>query len=162
MILQMEREKFRLISGGKDKPLRGAEGLEPIVILESKIKENEIFSKGEVIGLIEQIAKAEGFKIDSLEVTREALNNENQLLVLDVSVKSKQLASSGWSSIKYVYMIKGEHGKGSTTTSVVVRVYNAKNGDTSQGGIVAEYLEGEWKITPGEISPKLELVTRDE
>ncbi|MDP1688547.1 MAG: hypothetical protein Q8L47_00215 [bacterium] len=59
-------------------------------------------------------------------------------------------------------MIKGEHGRGFTNTSVIMRVYNSGSAEKSAGGIVAEYLNGEWELNPGEISKKLEIVRPSE
>ncbi|MDP1688546.1 MAG: hypothetical protein Q8L47_00210 [bacterium] len=97
----MEREKFRLISGGKDKPLREVNGLASTTIEKSRIDESEVFSMGEVVGLIEQIAKQEGFKRDDLEITQEAYNTNNQLIVLRVMVNLKKSIAVGWGSIEY-------------------------------------------------------------
>lgn len=149
--------KPKIIEGGQSAPLPESKKFKKVIIENSVIKEQKIFEKTEIMGLIENIAKEEGFTADQLAITEEFYDKDNNLIGLIAVVKSSRAKGEGWGSIYYDYMIKGSYGKhgGSIETSIC-RIYGTvDNPDVAdQGGIVAKYKNGGWVLTPGVISDR--------
>lgn len=151
----MERPSLTLVNGGKDHEPARADGFKRVCVGRSEISEKKIFNKGEVLGLIEQIAKKEGIKIGDLEIHREYYDLDGNLVSLDIRVNKQGCQTKGWGCIEYSYVLAGNHPEcASSIISGVSRTY-ARKDDPDQfiaGGIVAEYLNNQWKLSPGVIS----------
>jgi len=148
--------KFTLISGGKDKPIAKKEDWQERVIKDSKIEEVRVFNEGEILGLVEQIAKKEGVAKKALELTDIIYDEDGNLIGLMVGVKPEVANLQGWGKISYDYMIKGVHrGCGFTDESMIARVYANKEDPNTwvAGGIVARFGNDKWSIDPGQIAP---------
>jgi hypothetical protein len=153
----MSRETFTLIKGGEDMPISEAAEYITKKIEGSKIEEERTFNRGEVLGLIEQLAKKEGFGTNDLEIAREYFDKNDQLILLEIVVNEARAKNSGWGDIAYQFMIKGSHTQeaGFTLETGISRVY-ATIDDPKMciaGGIIAEYKNGKWELNPGHISP---------
>lgn len=142
---------FRVVEG---KRLRG-EKRTPIEVVEiSKIEEEKVFEKEEIMAIIEEVAKAEGFPKEQLEIEREFQDTKGNLIGLMVIVKPARAKVMGWERISYDYVIKGTHGPGGGgAETLVVRVYLSLDQDKIQPGIVAEYKDGKWILSPGNVLP---------
>lgn len=146
---------LELIKGGSDKPLPQSKNFIKKIADSSTIEEEKIFSKGEILGLIEQIAKKENIKSDQLTIAKEVYDKYGNLIKLYAKVKEGRVLGEGWKSIEYIYMIKGERGDGDfSKMSNISRIYNLTDPEASHGGIVAQYKNGKWELTPGKIAPK--------
>jgi hypothetical protein len=151
----MERAPLTLIKGGKDNEPARAEGFKRVCVGRAEIMEKKIFNKGEVLGLVEQIAKKEGIKAGELEIYREYYDLDGNLVSLDIRVNKQGCLSKGWGRIEYGYVLAGNHPEcASSVNSGISRTY-ARKDDPDQfvaGGMVAEYLNNIWKLSPGAIS----------
>lgn len=155
--------KPELIKGGQDSPMSETENFQTRVLEQSEITETKIFSKGEILGLIEQISKQEDIQSSELEITDEAYDQEGNLIVLSVRVIPDKAKGQGWTSIEYTFMIKGKHGaEGFGEESNICRIVNIDKPEESQGGIVATYDNDKWELDPGNISPRTDDIKIDE
>lgn len=144
-----------LVKGGKDTPLKESADLKIKTIERSTIEEEKIFTEGEILGLIEQVARVEGILQNHLEIFGKTYDTSGNIITIYVNVAEKKSHGMGWKSIEYDFMIKGNYyNSGFASTSNISRVYNLEDPETSQGGIVAEYIDGRWHLTPGDIMPK--------
>lgn len=149
--------KPEIIKGGNEHRMSQISDLKKDIIADSKIEEEKIFTRGEILGLIEQIAKEENIKPDQLRLLNEKYDEQGNLVCLSVEVKKGRALGEGWKDMEYDFIIKGTHGQaGFSNTSVVCKSYNSSDPGTDQGGIVGEYIDGKWVISPGRISPKAE------
>lgn len=147
------RKKFEVLPGGKK---LGDRTPKILTEDESVIRENKIFLKEEILQIVEKIAKEEGFKKEQLEVVREIHDKAGRLVALDVSVTPGRARGEGFNDIMFYYILKGVHGKtGFSDESVIMRTYSTPDNKDypSSGGVVGRYINGEWKLSPGEISP---------
>lgn len=155
--------KPEIIKGGKDITLPQAKDYKKETAKDSEIREERVFPKQEIIGIIEQITKEEGFKPGQLEVTDEIYDSQGNLIIMSIRVVKGRAMGQGWQNIDYDYMIKGNHGnEGFTDVTCVNRIYNFKDSQTSQAGLVAWYKNGKWELRPGEIAPRVKRVRRTE
>ena len=156
----MERAPLTLIKGGKDHEPARAEGFKRLCVGNSEINEKKIFNRGEVLGLIEQIAKKEGIKAGELEIYREYYDLDGNLVSLDIRVNKQGCMANGWGRIEYCFVLAGNQPEcASSLNSGISRTY-ARKDDPDQfiaGGIVAEYLNNKWKLSPGAISPEVKI-----
>ncbi|MBI2640035.1 MAG: hypothetical protein HYW90_04085 [Candidatus Sungbacteria bacterium] len=150
---------FRVIQGG----LARHEKRTPIVTIgDAKIEEEKTFTKEEVLKIIEQVAEAEGFKKEDLETEKEYYDKNGNLIKLYIQVKPGKTKGIGWDNIFYTYMIKGRHGEiGGGIVTLISRVFKRGQGkgEVLKAGIVAEYKNGQWKLSPGNILPEAGKVT---
>ncbi|MFA6272275.1 MAG: hypothetical protein WC693_04185 [Patescibacteria group bacterium] len=147
--------KPEIIKGGQDKPLAQSADFITRTIEKSEIKEGKVFSQGEILGIIEQIAKQEGIKQGQLEISEETYDSKGNIIVLSVKAIEGKARGQGWTSIEYTFMIKGDHDTvGGSLESGICRMYNLETGDP-EGGEVATYRDGAWILSPGEIAPKV-------
>lgn len=145
--------KPELVKGGKAIPIPYAERWSNQVVEESIVEEARVFSRGEIEGLIEQIAREEKISPGSLEVVQEAYDAEGDLIYLNVGVKDGLARGKGWQSIEYDYFIKGKHGEmiGNVRCTCIMRVFNISqtDKDRGQGSMVAKYESGNWTLHTG-------------
>lgn len=155
----MERPELILVKGGKDRFPEKSSDFKEETIEDSIIKEERVFSKNEILGIIEQIAKKEGISSDNLEISGEKYDKDRNLIILYVKVKDTRAIYEGYKSIEYDYMIKGNHGKksGFSSSSDITRVYNCNDSESFQAGIVAKYSDGKWELSPGKINPTVTM-----
>ena len=147
-----------IIKGGQEQPMAESENITRRVVKNAEISEDRVFSKEEVLSLIEQIAKQENIQPSELTISEEAQDQDDNTIVICVQVAEARAQAQGWESIEYMYQIKGRLGQeGVGNVSVVTRIYNLVDPQSMQAGQVALYEDGQWKIDPGKISPKHRL-----
>lgn len=153
--------KFEVIEGGK-KDGGGKEKEIPLerkkIIDNSKIESPRIFTRNEIVALISDMAKKEGFKKKELVLDREIYDTHGNLLLLDMKVSAERARASGWGNIWYSFHIKGDVGATSYSFHTIVERLYAPAHDPDNpvdGGIVAVYNEKKetWKLSPGSMSP---------
>ena len=150
--------KPEIIKGGQDTPMAETEHFEARVVENVEITEDKIFSKEEVLGLIEQIAKQENIQASELIISEESQDQDGNLILICVQVAEARAQAQGWESIEYMYQIKGSLGQeGIGNVSVISRIYNLVDPQMVEAGQVAVYEDGQWTTDPGKISPKHEL-----
>ena len=117
----------------------------------SNILEQKVFTRNEVVELIERVAIAEGFEKSELQIEKEYYDKKENLLTLWFKVTNEAAKRSGYNEVRYFYMIKGDLGKAGinyTTTSIT---RTAEGGETKMGGHVADYEDGKWHFSPQSI-----------
>jgi hypothetical protein len=157
----MKRIELTLVKGGKERLLDRSKQYKKKIIEDSIIGEKRIFNMGEIQGLIEQIAKEEGFNKQDLEIDKEFYDKQGNLIQLGVKVKKSRALAEGWGDIVFDFMIKGNHGKvGFSNETLVSRAYATKDKPTEyvSGGIVAIFKNNRWQLKPGEIAPTAENI----
>jgi len=121
----------------------------------SEIRESRTFSEAEILGLIEQIAFQEGFKLNQLRLKKKGLDENGNLVSLLVIIDKKVVQERGDTEIEYGYILAGKHGGNFSDESIIYRVYNGSDSEYSAGGIVATYKDGSWVITPHALAHKI-------
>jgi hypothetical protein len=152
------RPELTLIKGGQDQPLPQAPDYLERTNPDSVIEETKIFSEGEILGLIEQIAKAENINRADLEVRERTYNQNGQLVILAVGIKKEKLQVYGWGDLEFNFMIKGNYKKlGFSNESVIIRVcaHTSEPENFTHGGVVAKYRDNQWQLTPDEFAPEV-------
>lgn len=153
--------KFEVIEGGKKDgtpKIKEVSHEQKKVVSDSKIESARIFTRAEIISLIEDVAQQEGFKKNELAIDREVYDTHGNLLLLDMKVNIDRARGAGWGNIWYSFHIKGDVGAATYSFHTIIeRTYasvSEPEGPTD-GGIVALYNEQrkEWKLSPGSMSP---------
>jgi|GEM_PF-4653170 hypothetical protein len=139
-------------------PMTESENLEARIVENIEITEDKIFSREEILSLIEQIAKQENIQPNELIISEEAQDPDGNTIVICVQVAETRARAQGWESIEYMYQIKGNLGQeGVGNVSVVSRIYNLIDPQSMQAGQIAIYEDEEWIMDPDKISPKHKL-----
>jgi len=145
------------IKGDEDKKLPLSENFTETIIQNSIIQEEKIFNEGEILGLIERLAQLEKINKKYLALQERILDEKGNLIGLSVIVQPERAYASGWRSINYEYSIKGTHGHEKAGQTFIARIYNLCEPQTSQGGIIAKYQNGQWVLSPNQIDPQVNL-----
>lgn len=136
-----------------------AEDYSKIIVADSVIEESKVFSKIEILEIVQQIAAEEGFDSRQLEIEGEGFDEKGNLIKLDIRVKKNEAVKNGWGEICYTYIIKGKHSvAGFTIVTMIARVYSTLADPKVYvvGGAVAEYDGGEWKVTSNAVADAAE------
>ncbi|MCI0533378.1 hypothetical protein L0Y49_04125 [bacterium] len=150
----MAKPEFHIIKGGKDTPMPERTGFETTTDNDYSIEEEKIFSKGEILGIIEQLARSEGISAKDLELAEESIDSYGNLIALVVDVKGETPKKQGWTSVFYEYRIKGQGQNSFSENTSIARIYNNEDEETANGGIVARFENGVWKLAPGTIDTR--------
>ena len=152
----------RMIRGERAEPFPQADVVRETIFAISEITEKRIFTEAEILGLIEQIASEEGYKLKDLRVKQKGYDQNGNLVTLIVVVTPEKARSLGDGETEYGYVLKGRHGGNFSDTSVLYRTYNISDTDYCAGGIVGEYINDAWVIPPHAMSHKVTLEPLDE
>lgn len=146
---------LRLILGDKDK-LNISEAPEFYRKVDGSFKIGDEFSfnHGEVLGLIAQIAKLEGFNSSDLEIEGEVHSTDGQLILLDIQVRTSRALAEGWGKIIYCYMASGSGTFGFSCGHSISRAHAEieEPNEFRAGGCVADYDGIKWIINPNHMA----------